>query len=200
MARAGFTMMEIAISLAVIGIALVAIIGVLPMGMNVQQANRQETIVGQDATVLMEAVRNGSLGLDDLTNYVYAISNYWSEFDTLNNGGKVLHFGVNGYSYSGFSIANNFYTLYGTRLTNGANIIGLMTTPNLRTTPFGTCRGCSLLPTGIIYSNHVVVFCHSISGPAMRNRRRTIPFCSRIPLPTASSVSTRRPRRTPTII
>ena len=43
---AAFTMMEIAISLAVIGIALVAIIGVLPIGMNVQQTNREETIVG----------------------------------------------------------------------------------------------------------------------------------------------------------
>ena len=32
-ARSGFTLVEIAISLAIIGIALVAIIGVLPLGM-----------------------------------------------------------------------------------------------------------------------------------------------------------------------
>ena len=37
-----FTMIEIAICLAIIGIALVAIIGVLPLGMNVQRDNREE--------------------------------------------------------------------------------------------------------------------------------------------------------------
>ena len=45
-------MVEIAICLAIIGIALVAIIGVLPLGINVQKDNREETIINQDATVL----------------------------------------------------------------------------------------------------------------------------------------------------
>jgi len=49
-ARRGFTMVEIAIALAVIAFALVAIIGVLPIGMNVQRDNRAETIINQDAT------------------------------------------------------------------------------------------------------------------------------------------------------
>src|SRR5947207_7764407 len=40
--RSAFTMIEIAISLAVIGFALVAIIGILPTGMNVQKENREE--------------------------------------------------------------------------------------------------------------------------------------------------------------
>ena len=74
-ARRAFTMIEIAISLAVIGFALVAIIGVLPIGMNVQKDNREETIINQDATVFMDAIRNGAQGLDDLTNYVMAITN-----------------------------------------------------------------------------------------------------------------------------
>ena len=39
--QAAFTMVEIAICLAVIGFALVAIIGVLPIGMNVQKDNRE---------------------------------------------------------------------------------------------------------------------------------------------------------------
>src|SRR5665647_1612048 len=52
-----FTMVEIAICLAIIGFALVAIIGVLPLGMNTQRDNREETIINQDATVLLEAVR-----------------------------------------------------------------------------------------------------------------------------------------------
>ena len=61
-------MVEIAIG-PTIGFALVAIIGVLPIGMNTQRDNREETVINQDATVLMEAIRNGARGLDDLTNY-----------------------------------------------------------------------------------------------------------------------------------
>src|SRR6266853_6335388 len=52
-----FTMIDIAICLAVIGFALVAIIGVLPLGMNVQRENREETVVNQDASVFLNAVR-----------------------------------------------------------------------------------------------------------------------------------------------
>src|SRR5271156_3068044 len=78
--QSGFTMVEVAISLAIIGIALVAIIGVLPMGMNVQRENREATVINQDATVFIEAIRNGARGLDDLTNYVYAITNHWTKF------------------------------------------------------------------------------------------------------------------------
>src|SRR5215468_7719377 len=76
--RSGFTMIEIAISLAVIGFALVAIIGILPQGMTVQKENRQETIINQDANMFLEAIRNGGRGFDDLTNYVVAVTNYWA--------------------------------------------------------------------------------------------------------------------------
>jgi type II secretory pathway pseudopilin PulG len=69
----GFTLVEIAISLAVIGIALVAIIAVLPQGLNVQRENRERTVVNQDATIFIEAIRNGARGADDLTNYVYRV-------------------------------------------------------------------------------------------------------------------------------
>src|SRR5450756_474530 len=60
-----FTMVEIAISLAIIGFAMVAIIGVLPIGMTVQKDNREETVINQDATVFINAIRNGARGLDD---------------------------------------------------------------------------------------------------------------------------------------
>src|SRR5690242_1682724 len=75
-AQSAFTMIEIAISLAVIGFALVAIIGILPIGMNVQKENRQETIITQDAGVFMDAICNGAQGADDLTNFVLSITNY----------------------------------------------------------------------------------------------------------------------------
>src|SRR6266513_839727 len=63
---AGFTMVEIALCLAIIGFALVAIIGILPSGMNVQKDNREETIIRQDAMYLMEAIRSGSRVMYDL--------------------------------------------------------------------------------------------------------------------------------------
>src|ERR1700690_1178771 len=94
-ACSGFTMVEIAICLAIIGIALVAIIGVLPIGINVQRDNREETLIDQDATVLLENIRNGARGLDDLTNYVFAITNSWMWYDL---NGAVVKTRVNGYT------------------------------------------------------------------------------------------------------
>src|ERR1022692_2866450 len=91
-----FTMVEIAISLAIIGIALVAILGVLPIGLRMQRDNREQTVINHDATIFMEAIRGGARGLDDLTNYVYAITNYWTRF---NANGNVNNSGSNGYSY-----------------------------------------------------------------------------------------------------
>ena len=84
---AAFTMVEIAISLGVIAFALVAIIGVLPRGMNVQRDNREETIINQEAAVVAEAIRSGiptsllaSLVTDGpyyaLTNHLYALTTY----------------------------------------------------------------------------------------------------------------------------
>ena len=63
----GFTMVEIALSLAIVGFALVAIIGVLPAGLNVQKENREDTIVNQDATLFLNAIRNGDLDGNDAT-------------------------------------------------------------------------------------------------------------------------------------
>lgn len=78
----GFTMIEIAISLAVIGFALVAIIGILPLGLNVQKDNREDTLVSQDGQYWMDVLRYGrqgtnsfdGAGLDFLTNYVETIN------------------------------------------------------------------------------------------------------------------------------
>jgi prepilin-type N-terminal cleavage/methylation domain-containing protein len=163
--RAGqraFTMMEIAISLAIIGIALVAIIGVLPIGMNVQQDNRQETIINQDAAVLIEDLRNGSLGMNELTNYVVNITNYWASF---NSGGVQNQIGRNTYTYSSSDVPST-YAIHrppnADPLTNGANIIGVLSTPE-----FTDIRGN---PTNNLwfggYSNHVVATVISISGLA----------------------------------
>ncbi len=55
-----FTMIEVALSLAIVAFAMVAIIGVMPAGLNVQKENREDTILSQDATLLLEAIRGGS--------------------------------------------------------------------------------------------------------------------------------------------
>ena len=159
----GFTMVEIAICLAIIGFALIAIIGVLPIGMNTQRDNREETVINQDATIFIEAIRNGARGLDDLTNYVYAITNFWTEYD---NKGAVLAGGGsinNGYNNDNFAIAPSYYTSSGSPINSGANIVGLLNTPE-----YTDANGApipALLFGG--YSNHIVAYVRSISGPAV---------------------------------
>jgi type II secretory pathway pseudopilin PulG len=148
----GFTMIEIAISLAVIGFALVAIIAILPPSMSVQRENREETIINQDETVLMNAVRNGEQGLDDLTNYVIAITNYVTECEP----GRAKSW-INGYSYFGSQVGPGASTAPAFRLTNGFRIIGLLSTPKYIWVDQAK---------GHFLSNHVVATIRSLSGPA----------------------------------
>ncbi len=68
--RNGFTIIELAICLGIIAFALVAIIGVLPIGINVQKDNREETVINQDGMFWMEAIRSGATGMNDLTNHI----------------------------------------------------------------------------------------------------------------------------------
>jgi prepilin-type N-terminal cleavage/methylation domain-containing protein len=157
---AGFTMIEIAICLAIIGFALVAIIGVLPLGMNTQRDNREETIINQDATVWLEAIRNGSHGADDLTNYIYAITNYVTFYD---DQGKVIppapH--VAGYTYLASSYDGTPNTQY---LTNAMRIVGILSTPEY-TDGFGGPPMSDIFKQSFA-SNHVVAYVRSISGLA----------------------------------
>ena len=58
--RSAFTMVEVALSLAIVAFALVAIIGVMPFGMDVRKKNREDTIISQDVATIMEAIRGGA--------------------------------------------------------------------------------------------------------------------------------------------
>ena len=154
----GFTMIEIALCLAIVGFALVSILLVLPSGMNTQSQTRQETIIGQDASELIEAIRGGAFGMNDLTNYVYAITNYWTGYNAngLPNGKK----GTDGYSYTAASINGISTPAYA--LTNAAHIVGLLSTPEFvaNNQPI-----TSLFNTAYV-SNHVVAYVRSLSGLA----------------------------------
>src|SRR5436190_810822 len=118
-ASRAFTMIEIAISLAVIGFALVAIIGILPTGLDVQKQNREETIINQDAQMWMEAIRNGAQGMNDLTNYVDGISNYVRTFRGSGGGSYTFADRVDSYTAQSAPYAIN----------NGYRIVGLLSTP-----------------------------------------------------------------------
>jgi type II secretory pathway pseudopilin PulG len=55
-----FTMIEVAVSIAIVAFALVAILGVLPTGINVQRENREDTIIAHDANFFLEAILSGT--------------------------------------------------------------------------------------------------------------------------------------------
>ncbi len=124
--QSAFTMIEIAIALGVIGFALVAIIGILPVGLTVQRETHQDNVIGQDGPFFLEAIRNGgpALGvgantsLDFLTNYVdyIAITSFTAN-------------GTNTVYYSNNPSPPHF--------TNGAMILGLLTTPEIYPPVYG---------------------------------------------------------------
>jgi type II secretory pathway pseudopilin PulG len=158
--QSAFTLVEIAISLAVIGIALIGIIAALPLGMREQRDNREQTVINQDSTVFINAIREGARGLDDLTNYVFAITNYWTKFDSSGPNGN----GINGYDYSASSVTwpsplNSSFN----PITNGLRIVGLLSTPEFLDLSGNPTN--NLFSGG--YSNHVVAYVRSISGPAV---------------------------------
>lgn len=162
-AARAFTMIEIAICLAIIGFALIGIIAALPLGMNTQRDNRQDTLIGQDANLLIELIRSGSRGADDLTNYVIAVTNWVDLYD--GQGSRVK--GYTNY-YTPYQARQFDYPLPERALTNGANIIGLLSTPEFYTNTYGTISSFHPLPNVYQggYSNRVVVYIRSISGLA----------------------------------
>jgi type II secretory pathway pseudopilin PulG len=83
-----FTMVEVALCLAIVAFAMVAIIGVLPAGLNVQRDNREDTIINQDATMLMDCIRGGATDLQILVTNIELI-----EFTTrtYNPSGQLLN-------------------------------------------------------------------------------------------------------------
>ncbi len=141
---AAFTMVEIALALGVIAFALVAIIGVLPVGMSVQKDNRESTLINFDANYLMNAITSGSIGSDELTNNVIQITMTNYLYRVIPSTGKVVLqstdwaiFSTNGTTGSQ---ANG-----GPVLTNGLNIVGLLSTPKYILMGGGT----------LFYSNYV---------------------------------------------
>lgn len=108
-------MVEIAICISIIAFALVAIIGVLPTGLQVQKQNREDTIIQQEGLFWIEAIRSGARGLDHLTNFVDLIHTETYSHVVGQPGGTL-------------TIAD---ATYGQGFTNGQDIIGLLSLPKL---------------------------------------------------------------------
>ncbi len=140
----GFTMVEIAISLGVIAIALVAILGVLPTGVRVQRDNREDTILNQEGVFWLEAIRSGSRGLDYLTNYVDLI--------TISN-----MLGVTAFPSPAFTTRVPAGATMGDVLTNGQQIVGLLTLP----------KYLQRFNSDQYVTNHVTALVRAITGSAV---------------------------------
>ena len=147
--EAAFTMVEIALCLGVIAIALVAIIGVLPTGVRVQKDNREDTIINQEGLLWLEAIRSGSKGLDYLTNYVDSIA-----VTNVGSGGRTVTIYTNspGLFKAGNPAING-------SMTNGHEIVSLLTLPKYFTNQIpGT-------------TNYVTARVRAISGSAADKSR-----------------------------
>lgn len=155
-------MVEVAISLAIIGIALVGIIGTLPIGLHAQRDNRENTVIAQDATVFTEAISKGASGANDLTNYVFLITNVVTKY--------VNFLPINppdqySYAYGGSSLNGNAMSP-SVPISSATNIIGLLSVPEYVFTD-GSGKPKYDISDGNYFSNHVVAYVRSISGPAV---------------------------------
>jgi type II secretory pathway pseudopilin PulG len=150
-AQAAFTMVEIALSLAVIGFALVAIIGILPTGMSVQKDNRQDTLISMDATYLMESIVSGTRGPDQLTNHIVCITNYFYDYDDKTNlvASSRNWFTTTNYQLGAGPVYASSY------LTNSSNIIGVISIPRYPT----------VNPNGSFTSNFTTADFRAMSSP-----------------------------------
>lgn len=142
---AAFTMVELALCIAIVAFAMVAILGVLPLGLSVQKQNREETIVDQEAPMWVDIIRRGGIGWDEVTNYVdYVLV----ERTAVNSGGGTRVFGFRGPFYSTeFSLpAPNAI------LQTPGDIVSLLSIPRFEA------------DQGVIYSNRITAVCRSFSG------------------------------------
>lgn len=141
----GFTMVELAMCIGIVAFAMVAILGVLPLGLGVQKQNREETIVEQEGPLWVDLIRRGGVGWDEVTNYVdYVVV----EHTPVTGSGGSRTYGFRGPFYP---VANPV-PAPGALLTTPGDIVSLLSIPR-----FEAFRG-------IIYSNRITAVCRSFSG------------------------------------
>jgi type II secretory pathway pseudopilin PulG len=166
-AQSAFTMVEIALALAVIGFALVAIVGVLPLGLEVQKQNREDTIIDHEANYLMDGLRTGSRGMDDLTNYVMEIRQTFWEMPIGGGPGTLLETRV--YNPNPLTTPNSPFdnrpVINSFPLNSGARIVGLLSWPKYMPSS----------RNGYFVSNNVIAYVRALSGAATEKVPQTDP-------------------------
>jgi type II secretory pathway pseudopilin PulG len=156
----GFTMIEIAISIGVIGFALVAIIGILPAGMNVQKDNREDTVINQDANFFMQAIRNGAILTNDPQ---YGPIPYAPSLNFLTNyveGIVVSNVSANSYTYYYTNFPGDGQSRY---FPFGGGIVGLLSTPHFLVNDITT----ALTPNAFNSTNYVRAWVRGLNGSAL---------------------------------
>jgi type II secretory pathway pseudopilin PulG len=112
--EAAFTMVEIALSIAVVAFAMVAILGVLPTGLQVQKDNREETIINADGTYILETIRSGFDRAGLLDDAIYLVSvNY-------RNGNRQIFSAPNNQPLSSLAVSETWDPQW---------LVGLLSTP-----------------------------------------------------------------------
>lgn len=76
---AAFTMVEIALAIAIVAFALVAIIGVLPTGLQVQRENREETILTQEAQLWLNLLTRSTTEIGYIIKHVELVERVSSQ-------------------------------------------------------------------------------------------------------------------------
>lgn len=169
---AAFTMVELAICIAVVAVAMVAILGVLPAGHGAQQLNREETIINQDATVLLEVIRTGAVLSDDLINYVDYITVERHPYAPDDAGRPTTN------GFSGVWFSSSKVPAPATQLLNSSNIVGLLSLPKYDGIRQYDAYADSRVP-GIGYTNIVTAQWRAFSGPLNEK-----PFLTKTAVPT----------------
>lgn len=148
--QGGFTMVEISLCIAIIAIAMVAIIGVMPAGLNVQKQNREDTVIDQDAQTLMEAIRTGAMQFNDITNYVDFITVTQRPVDRPPTQGRQVSFRGLFYPATAPALPSE---RGGVRLAEAEDILGLLSLPRFD------------LYNGLAVTNFVTAQIRAFSGP-----------------------------------
>ncbi|MEE2715589.1 MAG: hypothetical protein VYD34_06250 [Verrucomicrobiota bacterium] len=99
---AGFTLAEVVLAVAVVAFGLIAVLGVLPVGLNTTRDNRDETIIIQDVEFWMNGMRGGRLSMDALNNVEWvevtvthsddSNKTYRADYATVMNDSSVFEF------------------------------------------------------------------------------------------------------------
>jgi len=153
---AGFTMVELALCIGIIAFAMVAIMGVLPLGLTVQKQNREDTIIDQEGAQWINILKNGHGGWGDLTNYLDYIVVEHHQVSGTQMGGPVTPTPGGGGGLGGGGFRGQFFTdpipNPGTILSNASEIVSLLSIPKFEA------------DSGMVFSNKVMGVFRAMSG------------------------------------